>query len=139
MPGAKTPTTVYGAPSILSCLPTMLGRSQTSPKLVDQHYDSFFPGDSLLGKKIAAVLKLHAHHLVHARCGELAFHVFRLVLGGEVKATAGPGVQGLERLALVPPVHIILRGYAVAITLDLGPYDHQLVGFRVRHGRSKVA
>src|SRR5271165_3528343 len=92
---------------------------------------------ALLRKKVAAIEKLVPGHAIHAGGRELALQIFRLLLGSQVEAPTGEGVDVLEDGVLFLPVDKILRGDGVAKGLDLRPDHDQLIGLGIGHGREQ--
>ena len=67
----------------------------------------------------------------------MALQILGLLLGGQVEAAAGEGIDVLKDGVLVLPVDEVLRGNAVAIALNLRPDHDQLVRLGIGHGREQ--
>ncbi len=111
--------------------------AETFPKLVQQNDNVVFSGDTFFRKEVAAIAKRRAHHAIHARRCELAFKIFRLILGCKVEAAAGECIQILKDRVLAFPVEEVLRGNPVAASLNLRPHHDKLVGLGIGHGREQ--
>ena len=67
----------------------------------------------------------------------LALNILGLILGGQIEAAPGEGIQILKGCALLLPVLEVLRRDPVAIVLNLRPDHDQLIGLGIRHGRKQ--